>query len=120
LPRDAAVDWGALLGSMANAVQQARDPFTEAVRAQERLFTTKPIVLGVEESLRHPDVPCGLRTDPERARYVRKRFREMLNRRGEWELMPELVARPVRDIFVQEDVLRVPCSVPETTSTVEH
>src|SRR5438132_3689240 len=120
LSRSAAVDWGALLGLMNNAVQLGRDPFTEAVRAQERLFTTKPIVLGVEESLRHPDVPCGLRTDPERARHVRKRVREMLNSRGEWELMPEPAARPVRDVFVQEDVLRVPCSVPETGSTAEY
>jgi len=120
LSRSAAVDWGALLGLMTNAVQQNRDPFTEAVQAQERLFTTKPIFLGVEESLRHPHVPCGLRTDAERARHVRKRVREMLNSRGEWEVMPEAVARPVRDVFVQEDVLRVPCSVPETGSIAEH
>jgi len=113
LSRSAAVDWGALLGLMNNAVQQGRDPFNEAVRAQERLFTTKPIFLGVEESLRHPDVPCGLRTDAERARHVRKRVREMLNSRGEWEVMPEPIPRPVRDVFVQEDVVRVPCSVTE-------
>ena len=82
LSRSGAVDWSALLGIMTVAAQQGRDPFREAVRAQERLFTTKPIFLGVEESLRHPDVPCGLRTDAERARHVRKRVREMLNSRG--------------------------------------
>src|SRR5215475_7020267 len=42
LSRSGAADWGALLGLMANAAQQGRDPFAEAVRAQERLFTTKP------------------------------------------------------------------------------
>src|SRR5207249_5871617 len=120
LSRSGAVDWGALLGLMTAAAQNGLDPFGEAVRAQERLFTTKPIFLGVEESLRHPDVPCGLRTDAERARHVRKRVREMLNSRGEWELMRELVARPVRDVFVQEDVLRVPCSVTDTGSVAEH
>src|SRR5204863_2891964 len=113
LSRSAAVDWGALLGLMAGATQRDRDPFAEAVRIQERLFSTKPIHLGVEESLSHPDVPCGLRTDAERARHVRKRVREMLNSRNEWEVMPEPVARPVRDVFVQEEVFRVSSSVTE-------
>jgi hypothetical protein len=80
------------------AAQHGRDPFREAVRTQERLFTTKPIILGVEESLRHPDVPCGLRTDPERARHVRKRVREMQNSRGEWETMREPMSVPVKDV----------------------
>ena len=93
LSRSAAVDWSALLGLMTVAAQHGRDPFRDAVRAQERLFTTKPIVLGVEESLRHPDVPCGLHTDAERARHVRKRVREMQNSRGEWE--PTRVPMPV-------------------------
>ena len=102
LSRSAAVDWGALLGIMATATQQGRDPFTEAVRAQERLFTTKPIFLGVEESLRHPNVPCGLRADAERARHVRKRVREMLNSRGEWQTMPEWAARPLREVVTPQ------------------
>ncbi len=88
LSRNGAVDWGALLGLMASAVEQGRDPYRQAVLAQERLFTTKPICLGVEESLRHPDVPCGLKTDAERARHARRRLREMLNSRGQWEACP--------------------------------
>ncbi len=103
LSRSGAVDWGALLGLMAAAAQHHRDPFTEAVRVQERLFTTKRISLGVEESLRHPKVPCGLRTDAERARHVRKRVREMRNSRGEWQTMGELVHKPLREIFVSEE-----------------
>lgn len=110
LSRSAAVDWAALLGLMWGAAQHGRDPFTEAVRAQERLFTTKPIFLGVESSLRHPDVPCGLRTDAERARHVRKRVREIRNSCGEWEPMGEWVAKPLRDIVTP---LRL--SVPETS-----
>src|SRR6185436_3845262 len=55
LSRSGAVDWAALLGLMSTAAQQGRDPFREAVQAQERLFTTKPIFLGVEQSLRHPE-----------------------------------------------------------------
>ena len=100
LSRSGAVDWSALLGLMTAAAQQHRDPFLEAVRVQERLFTTKPIFLGVEESLKHPDVPCGLKTDAERARHVRRQVREMLNSRGQWEPLPPPVEKPVREIFV--------------------
>ncbi len=100
LARTGAVDWGALLGLMATAAEHGRDPFTEAVRAQERLFTTKPIFLGVEESLKHPETPCGLKTDPERARHVRKRQRELMNSRGEWETYPPLVEKPLKETLV--------------------
>ena len=103
LSRSGAVDWSALLGLMTIAAQQGRDPFGEAVRTQERLFTTKPIVLGVEESLRHPHVPCGLKTDSERARHVRKRVREILNSRSEWEPVRELTAKPLRDIVTPHE-----------------
>jgi len=105
LSRSGAVDWSALLNLMHNAAEQGRDPFMEAVRAQERLFTTKPIFLGVEESLKHPDTPCGLHTDAERARHVRKRQREMLNSRGEWETFPALVEKQVKDIWVLNRLL---------------
>jgi superfamily II DNA/RNA helicase len=98
LLRSGMVDWSALLGVMNVAAQAGRDPFTEAVRMQERLFTSKPIILGVEESLKHPDMPCGLRTDSERARQVKKRFREMLNSRGEWQPYPAPQAKPLREI----------------------
>ncbi|MBI2950300.1 MAG: DEAD/DEAH box helicase [Verrucomicrobia bacterium] len=100
LSRGGLVDWGVLLNLMTAAHQAGRDPFAEAVRLQERLFTTKPIFLGVEESLKHPEVPCGLKTDPERARHVRKRVREMLNSRGEWEPYPQLEDRPLHRIVV--------------------
>ncbi len=99
LHRTGAVDWPALLGLMAAAAQQGKDPFTEAVRIQERLFTTKPIFLGVEESLRHPVTPCGLRTDAERARHVRRRVREMLDSQGVWQEMPDPVMRPIGEVL---------------------
>src|SRR5580765_8435363 len=102
LSRSGMVDWSALLGLMTAAAQQGRAPFAEAVRVQERLFTTKPIFLGVEQSLKHPETPCGLKADAERARHVRKRVREILNSRGEWELMPPLAAKTLREIFVMD------------------
>ncbi len=111
LARSGAVDWSALLSLMHSAAEQGRDPFTEAVRAQERLFTTKPILLGVEESMKHPDVPCGLHTDAERARHVRKRQRELLNSRGEWETFPSPTETKLAEILVPRDALRVAGSV---------
>lgn len=102
LSRSGLVDWSALLGIMNAAAEQGRDPFTEAVKIQQRLFTTKPIFLGVEESLKNPDTPCGLKTDFERARFVRKRIREILNSRGEWERLPAWVEKPVREVMVME------------------
>lgn len=100
LSRSGAVDWSALLGLMATAADAGHDPFTEAVRAQERLFTTKPIFLGVEESLKHPETPCGLKTDAERARHVRKRQREIINSRGEWETYPVVIEKQLKEIYV--------------------
>jgi superfamily II DNA/RNA helicase len=100
LARSGMVDWCTLLGLMSAAADSGADPFTEAVRVQERLFTTKPIFLGVEESLKHPLTPCGLTTDAERARHVRRRVREMLNSRGEWEPYPKPVERPLGEIQV--------------------
>jgi superfamily II DNA/RNA helicase len=98
LARGALVDWSALLSLMTAAAQGHRNPFAEAVRVQERLFTTKPIILGVEESMKHPEVPCGLHTDAERARHVRKRVRELLNSRGQWEPFPNPQVRPLGEI----------------------
>jgi superfamily II DNA/RNA helicase len=99
LSRNGAVDWGALLGIMSAAAEHGLEPFAEAVRVQDRLFTTKPIALGVESSLRYPNVPCSLHTDAERARHVRKRVREMMNSRGEWQPMPHPQEIPIRDIY---------------------
>ena len=100
LARGALVDWSALLGVMALAADNGREPFAEAVRVQDRLFTTKPIVLGVEEALKNPDAPCGLMTDAERARHVRHRVRQILNSRGEWQNYPPEIDTPVSDIFI--------------------
>jgi hypothetical protein len=100
LARSGMVDWGALLGIMSSAARNDRRPFAEAVRVQERLFTSRPIFLGVEQSLKHPDVPCGLQTDAERARHVRREVIEMRNSRGEWEPLPKLRDVPIGQVKV--------------------
>jgi superfamily II DNA/RNA helicase len=102
LSRSGMVDWSALLGLMWVAADEGQPPFAAAVRAQERLFTTKPVFLGVEQSLKHPATPCGLATDAERARHVRSRVVEMLNSRGRWERAPRPTPVPARDVWVFE------------------
>ncbi|MGO8701837.1 MAG: DEAD/DEAH box helicase [Limisphaerales bacterium] len=103
LSRGGSVDWNVLLGLMDAAVAQEMDPFRQAVRVQKRLFTTRPIALGIEESIQHPDVPCGLKTDAERARHVRHRVRQMLNSRGEWQNYPSTQDRPAKEVRVMEN-----------------
>ena len=109
LSRGGLVDWNTLLGVMDAAAEQGLDPFVQAVRVQERLFTTKPIALGIEASIGHPGAPCGLKTDAERARHVRRRVRQMLNSRGQWENYPAASDRPAREVWVMES--------PETLKT---
>ncbi len=100
LARAAAVDWGALLGIMHIAAEIGRNPFLEAVRIQERLFTTRPILLGVEHAMKTPDAPCRLPTDAERARYLRRRQKQMRNSRGYWQRMPPAVDTPIDHISI--------------------
>ena len=119
LARSGAVDWSALLSIMTAAAQRGRDPFTEAVRTQERLFTTKPIFLGVEESLKHPDVPCGLKTDAERARHVRKNVREMLNSAGDWQRIPPPAEVPLKNIRICTPAQSQATATTPGTSTTE-
>ena len=102
LTRSGMVDWSALLGLMSTAALQGRDPYPEAVRVQQRLFSSKPINLGVEESLKHPLAPCGLKTDAERARLVRKQVRQFLNSGGEWQNFERIEDRPAGEIHIAE------------------
>jgi hypothetical protein len=100
LSRAAAVDWGALLGIMHLAARNGRNPFLEAVRVQERLFTTRPILLGVEHAMKTPDAPCGLSTDAERARHLRRRQKQMRNSQGHWQKMPRSIETPINRISI--------------------
>ncbi|WCJ60401.1 DEAD/DEAH box helicase [Fontisphaera persica] len=100
LQRNGMVDWNTLLGLMAAAAEAGREPFAEAVRVQERLFTTRTVTLGVEECLKNPEAPCGLKTDAERARHVRRKVQQMLNSRAEWENLPPLTDRPAGEVRV--------------------
>jgi hypothetical protein len=100
LARGGLVDWNALLGLMAAAADQGGDPFRQAVGVQERLFTTKPVALGIEQSLQHPRTPCGLNMDAERARHVRRLVCQMQDSRGEWQNYPPPQEVPLHKILV--------------------
>jgi superfamily II DNA/RNA helicase len=100
LARGGLVDWNALLGLMAGAADQGRDPFEQAVRVQERLFTTRPVTLGIEQSMKNPQTPCGLKMDAERARHVRRLVRQMRNSQGEWQDYPAPKEVPLAEIRV--------------------
>ena len=98
LSRSGLVDWGALLSVMKAAADGGQEPFSAAVNVQKRLFTTKPIVLGVETALQTPETPCGLKTDAERARHIHKQTRQMLNSRDEWQAIPAYQEARLADI----------------------
>ena len=100
LARGGLVDWNALLALMAAAADQGGDPLLQAVRVQERLFTTKPVTLGIEQSMKNPQAPCGLRMDAERARHVRRPVRQMQNSRGDWQDYPTPQDIPLHKIRV--------------------
>jgi len=119
LARGGLVDWNALLGLMAAASDHGVSPFPEAVRLQERLFTTKPIALGIEESIKHPEVPCRLPTDAERARHVRKRVKQILNSRGEWQNALDFREVRLGDIFVQAKQKPADAPTPPASETGE-
>lgn len=119
LSRGGSVDWSALLALMTAAAQHGRDPYAEAVLVQERLFTTKPVILGIEESIKHPNVPCGLKTDSERARHVRKRVREIINSKGEWETHPPAIEQPISKIFFRPNLISPAAPPTETSGTEE-
>jgi superfamily II DNA/RNA helicase len=81
------VDWPALLAVMRLAATRGDDPFAAAVEFNRRLFTTQPVPLGIEHCVETGPMPCGLHVDEERARFARRGIAEMLNSRGEWELI---------------------------------
>lgn len=102
LSRSKAIDWSALLCVMQAAKDTGKDPFSEALRVQSRLFTASPVLLGIEESLKHPDAPCGLKTDTERARRIRKPVTQFLNSHGEWHKAPLTKAVPLKEAFATQ------------------
>lgn len=95
--RPAILDWPSLIGQMAKAVERQEDPFETAAKACGRLFSERPIAIGVEHSIQFPEAPCGLRDDASRARFARPDKIEMRNTRGDWEPLREEKMVPAQD-----------------------
>lgn len=100
LKRNGMIDWPALLSLMAAAADEGRHPFRAAIEVQSKLFTTMPIPLGIEHAIKYPNTPCGLPTDAERARFVRRKYREFQNSQGEWETFIEFTEKPAKEVLV--------------------
>ncbi len=101
--RPPVLDWSSFLSIMDAACQSGKNPFQAAFDISRRLFNAGEGLLGIEGSLRDPEVPCGLIIDSERARYAKPKKVEMLNSRKIWESLPSLSMVEARNVFVQEN-----------------
>jgi superfamily II DNA/RNA helicase len=88
LKRATQVDWPSLISVMRGAADRAEQPFAAAVELSRSLFSTQKVPIGAEHSLATGAKPCGLWVDAERARFVRRPIREILNSAGESEPKP--------------------------------
>ncbi|MEP7071216.1 MAG: DEAD/DEAH box helicase [Verrucomicrobiota bacterium] len=102
LRRSAPVDWPSLLGVMHATAQRNEEPFPAALRLTRSLFSVQNVPLGVERPLAGGPRPCGLWVEAERARFVRRGVREMMNSRGEWETKAPSTMASLGDAFVFE------------------
>jgi len=88
LKRATQVDWPSLISVMRAAADRGEQPFAAAVELSRSLYSTQRIPIGSEHSFSTGEEPCGLWVDAERARFVRRPIREMLNSANEWEAKP--------------------------------
>ncbi|HEX8373056.1 MAG TPA: DEAD/DEAH box helicase [Chthoniobacterales bacterium] len=86
--RPNSIDWPSFVSVMQAAVDHGDDPCSAAIDLTKKLFSTHEVRTGFEVGLHWEIIPCGLRTDAERARLVRRFDVEMLNSRNEWEIQP--------------------------------
>jgi superfamily II DNA/RNA helicase len=111
LRRAEPVDWPTMIGVMREAALRDEDPFLKAKELTARLFSSRPLTIGVERfyaikidaatSGRPGDPLCGLPVDGERARLVRRHDREMLTPEGIWEPQPAPTEARLGDLLVR-------------------
>lgn len=85
IKRPALVDWPSLVAVLGAARDRHDSPFAAAVAVCDRLFNEGAVSIGVEHCLEHPQAPCGLMVDAERARFAQPESVEIRNSRGAWE-----------------------------------
>jgi len=119
LRRAEPVDWPTMIGVMREAVLRDEDPFLKAKDLTARLFSSRPLTVGVERfyaikahstssgpadsvsALPVDDPLCGLPVDGERGRLVRRHDREMLTPEGIWEPQPEATDARLGELLVR-------------------
>jgi DEAD/DEAH box helicase len=127
LRRAEPVDWPTMIGVMREAALRDEDPFLKAKELATRLFSSRPLTIGVEcfyavkvrstssgqvhstssgqadsvNSLPAADPLCGLPVDGERARLVRRHDLEMLTPEGTWEPQPAATDAPLGQLLVR-------------------
>jgi superfamily II DNA/RNA helicase len=127
LRRAEPVDWPTMIGVMREAALRDEDPFLKAKELTARLFSSRPLTVGVERfyaikdpstssgqahstgSVQNPstgslpptDPLCGLPVDGERARLVRRHDREMLTPEGTWEPQPAVIDAHLGELLVR-------------------
>ena len=113
--RPNSIDWPSFVSVMQAAVEHGDDPCRAAIGLTKKLFSTHEVRTGFEIGLDWDSIPCGLRTDSERARLVRRFDLEMLNSRNEWEIQPgELTSTLERAVIFKNERWCPALSQPET------
>lgn len=103
LKRAAQVDWPSLISVMHAAARREEQPFAASVKLTESLFSVQRVPLGIEHSLQTGPRPCGLWVTDERARFVRRGIKEMLNSANEWEPIPTVENARLGSALVREE-----------------
>ena len=107
LKRAGPADWPTMIAVMREAALRSEDPFDQAVALSTRLFSSRPLTIGVErfyEAKKEGGVEsylCGLPVDGERARLVRRHDQEMRNPDGLWERQPERSQASLGELLVR-------------------
>ena len=119
LRRAEPVDWPTMIGVMREAALRDEDPFLKAKELFGRLFSSRPLTIGVERfyavktrstssgqadstgSLPAGDPLCALPVDGERGRLVRRHDREMLTPGRTWEPQPAATDARLGELLVR-------------------
>jgi superfamily II DNA/RNA helicase len=90
LKRADPVDWPTMIAIMQEAAVRGEDPFEKAKELATRLFSARPLTIGVEQFYVGDSRTrlCQLSVDGERARLVRRHDLEMRTPDGQWEPQP--------------------------------
>jgi superfamily II DNA/RNA helicase len=110
------IDWPSMIAVMQEAARRGEDPFRGVTEVATHLFSTRPLLIGVEKFYERTECPgadavaneesilvCGFPVDAERGRLVRRHEAEMLNSRGEWELCPPMSDTVLSHLWIRKD-----------------